>query len=48
MPKDLLAYLIFGFSLVALFVWIIFHYYSKKRHEKVESIKYKILQDDDE
>ncbi|KAA0257140.1 CcoQ/FixQ family Cbb3-type cytochrome c oxidase assembly chaperone [Deferribacter autotrophicus] len=48
MAGDLIAYLIFGITLVVLFVFIIFFYYSKKRHHKVESPKYKILEDDDE
>lgn len=48
MKSDLLAYLIFGTSLVVLFVWIIFYYYSGKRKQHVESPKYKILEDDED
>lgn len=47
MTTEALSYLIFGIFLVVLFLWIIVHYYSKKRHEKVEAPKYKIFDDDD-
>lgn len=40
------AYLLFGLTLVVLFVIIIAHYYSKKRHKHVEEAKYKMLDDD--
>jgi cbb3-type cytochrome oxidase subunit 3 len=46
MGKQVLAYGLFGLALVVLFVIIIAHYYSKKRHKKVEEIKYKMLDDD--
>jgi len=46
MEKQVWAYGLFGLALVALFVIIIAHYYSKKRHGKVEESKYKMLDDD--
>jgi len=46
MGKQAWAYFLFGFALVVLFVVIIVHYYSKKRHTDVEEIKYKMLDDD--
>jgi cbb3-type cytochrome oxidase subunit 3 len=46
MNKQAWAYALFGLALVVLFVIIIAHYYSKKRHSKVEEIKYKMLDDD--
>lgn len=46
MVKQVWAYGLFGLALVVLFVIIIAHYYSKKRHSKVEEIKYKMLDDD--
>ncbi len=41
-----LAYFIFGITLVVLFAVIIFHYYSGKRHKKIEEAKYKMLEDE--
>ncbi|HTP05887.1 MAG TPA: cbb3-type cytochrome c oxidase subunit 3 [Nitrospirota bacterium] len=41
------AYVLFGLALVVLFAIIIIHYYSKKRHKKVEEVKYKMLDDDE-
>jgi cbb3-type cytochrome oxidase subunit 3 len=41
------AYFLFGLSLVVLFGIIIGFYYSKKRREKVEEAKYKMLEDED-
>ncbi len=46
MDNQAWAYLLFGLVLVVLFVIIIVHYYSKKRHSKVEEVKYKMLDDD--
>lgn len=47
METQALAYFLFGLSLVVLFVAIIVHYYSRKRHEHVEQAKYKMLDDDE-
>lgn len=47
MEKQAWAYFLFGLALVALFVIIIVHYYSRKRREKVEDAKYKMLDDDE-
>jgi len=46
MEKQAWAYALFGLALVVLFVIIIMHYYSKKRHDKVENVKYTMLDDD--
>lgn len=42
-----IAYFLFGLTLVILFGVIIRHYYSKKRHNKVEAAKFTMLDDDD-
>lgn len=42
-----IAFFVFGFTLVAAFAVIIVHYYSKKRHKKVEEPKYKMLEDEE-
>ena len=47
MESQAWAYVLFGLVLVVLFVFIIVHYYSKKRHKSVEEVKYKMLDDDD-
>jgi cbb3-type cytochrome oxidase subunit 3 len=47
MEKQAWAYVLFGLALVVLFVVIIAHYYSKKRHKKGEEVKYKMLDDDE-
>lgn len=47
MSAQTLAYLMFGLALVVLFVVIIVHYYSRKRHSKVEEAKYRMLDDDE-
>jgi hypothetical protein len=41
------AELVFGVSLVTLFAVIIVYYYSRKRRDRVEETKFKILDDDD-
>lgn len=41
------AYALFGLALVVLFAVIIVHYFSRKRHNKGEEAKYKMLDDDD-
>ena len=46
MSVSSLAYLLFGSALVILFLVIIVHYYSRKRHGKVEEAKYRMLDDD--
>lgn len=47
MRAQTLAYLVFGLTLVILFIVIIVHYYSRKRHGKVEEAKYRMLDDDE-
>jgi cbb3-type cytochrome oxidase subunit 3 len=47
MTSPTIAYIIFGSTLVVLFTVIIVHYYSKKRHKKVEQAKYRMLEDDE-
>ena len=47
MESQAWAYFLFGLALVVLFVIIIAHYYSGKRHKKVEEVKYKMLDEDD-
>lgn len=47
METQTLAYFLFGVALVVLFGIIIAHYYSRKRHDKVEEAKYKMLDDDE-
>ncbi len=41
------AYVVFGATLVVLFIVIIAHYYSRKRRGKVEEAKYRMLDDDE-
>jgi len=47
MENQALAYFLFGVALVVLFGIIIVHYYSKKRRDRVEEAKYKMLDDDE-
>ena len=47
MEAGALGYLLFGAALVALFVWIVAHYYAKGRRSTVEGAKYKMLEDDE-
>ena len=47
MSTDIIAYLLFGISLVVIFIGIIVFYYSSKRKRKVEEPKYRMLEDDD-
>jgi len=47
MENQVLAYFLFGVALVVLFGIIIVHYYSKKRRDRVEEAKYKMLDDDE-
>ena len=46
MTGSSLAYFLFGLSLTLLLGWVISHYYAKRRHEKVEKAKYRMLDDD--
>ncbi len=41
-----MAYFLFGLALVVLFAAIIVFYYSRKRHDRVEDPKYRMLDDD--
>jgi cbb3-type cytochrome oxidase subunit 3 len=43
-----LAYLLFGATLCALLAAIAIAYYRRGRRERVESPKYRMLEDDDE
>lgn len=47
MKAQEVAYIIFGVTLVVLFVVVMVYYYSKKRHSKVEEAKYKMFDDED-
>jgi LPXTG-motif cell wall-anchored protein len=42
------AYLIFGLTLCALLVAAIAFYFSRKRRERVEEAKFKMLEDDED
>ncbi len=46
METPVIAYLLFGLTLVTVFGAIIKYYYSKKRHSKIEEAKYKMLDED--
>jgi cbb3-type cytochrome oxidase subunit 3 len=48
MKEQSMGYFVFGLTLVIIFIAIVGYYYSKKRHTKVESPKYKMLDDDDQ
>jgi LPXTG-motif cell wall-anchored protein len=41
------AYLVFGFTLCAALAGIAVFYYSRKRKDRVEAAKYKMLEDDE-
>lgn len=41
------AYIFFTFSLVVVFVFIIFHYYNPRRKKDVEAPKHRMLDDDE-
>ncbi len=43
-----LAYTIFGATLCAALVVVIAYYYGRRRKDRVEQAKYKMLEDDDE
>jgi cbb3-type cytochrome oxidase subunit 3 len=42
-----LSYLLFGLTLVVLFIVIVAYYYTKKRHRSIEEAKYRMLDDDE-
>ena len=46
MTGSSLAYVLFGLTLTILLGWVIGHYYAKRRHEKVEEAKYRMLDDE--
>lgn len=48
MAKDHIMLIVFGFTLVLLLFFSIFYYYSRDRKDKVESAKYKMLEDDED
>jgi cbb3-type cytochrome oxidase subunit 3 len=41
-----LAYFLFGLALTLLFGWVVAHYYARRRHQKVEEAKFRMLDDD--
>ncbi len=47
MEKQAWSYVIFGLTLVVMFVYIIAHYYSGKHRDRIEKVKHKMLDDDD-
>jgi cbb3-type cytochrome oxidase subunit 3 len=46
-PGDDWVYLAFGLLLSAALVWVMVHYFSRKRKASVEAAKYKMLDDDE-
>lgn len=47
MNTQVTSYFLFGLALVVILVVIILHYYSGKRHRKIEEPKYTMLDDDE-
>ena len=47
LPPGDVVYFAFGLLLSAAMVWVIVHYYSRKRKKSIEEAKYKMLDDDD-
>jgi cbb3-type cytochrome oxidase subunit 3 len=41
------VYLAFGLLLSAALLWVIVHYFSRKRKKDIEEVKYKMLDDDE-
>lgn len=48
MLQEMLLDISFGAVLVIVFLAIILYYYSKKRYDKVEKPKYRMLEDEDD
>ena len=46
-PGDDWIYLAFGLLLSAALVWVMVHYFSRKRKAHVEEAKYKMMDDDE-
>lgn len=46
MSPRALAYLLFTLSLAAVFAGIVVYYFGRKRRDRVEAPKYRMLQDD--
>jgi hypothetical protein len=46
-PNDDRVYLAFGLLLCAALLWVIVHYFSRKRKASIEEAKYKMLDDDE-
>jgi cbb3-type cytochrome oxidase subunit 3 len=46
-PSGDVVYFSFGLLLSAAMVWVIVHYFSRKRKKSIEEAKYKMLDDDD-
>jgi cbb3-type cytochrome oxidase subunit 3 len=42
------VYLLFTMALCAVFAGIVVHYFSRRRRERVEAPKYRMLEDDSE
>ena len=47
MPSPDILTLVYGGALSAVFLAIIVYYYRKKRHTRVESPKYRMMEEDD-
>ena len=47
MTPRALAYLLFTLLLAGIFAGIIAYYFNRKRHDRVEAPKYRMLDDDD-
>lgn len=46
MTTGALTYLLFTAALAAVFAGIVLHYYSRKRRDRVEAPKYRMLDED--
>jgi len=47
LPLGDVAYVVSGLLLSAAMVWVVVHYYSRKRKRSIEEAKYKMLDDDE-